>query len=86
MERRGASGCEGPRTAEAVGDWFGVVAVAPANGLPLLVHIQRDDSGILNGTMDRPAQGERGLPLAEITDRGPHLTFALRLLALRDSL
>jgi serine-type D-Ala-D-Ala carboxypeptidase/endopeptidase len=66
-----------PRTAEAAGDWFGVVDVAPGNRLPLLVHIRRDDAGVLSGTMDRPTERARGLPLAAIKARGARLVFTV---------
>ena len=62
---------------EAAGDWVGVVEVARGNRLPLLVHIKRADAGVLSGTMDSPAQGAHGLPLAEIAARNARLTFAV---------
>jgi len=62
---------------EAAGDWVGVVEIARGNHLPLLVHIKRDNAGILSGTMDSPAQGAHGLPLAEIAARNVRLTFAV---------
>jgi hypothetical protein len=51
--------------------------VARGNRLPLLVHIKRADAGVLSGTMDSPAQGAHGLPLAEIAARNARLTFAV---------
>jgi hypothetical protein len=62
---------------EAAGDWVGVVEVARGNRLPMLVHIKRADAGVLSGTMDSPAQGAHGLPLAEIAARNARLTFAV---------
>jgi uncharacterized protein len=62
---------------EAAGDWVGAVEVAPGNRLPLLVHIKRDDAGVLSGTMDSPTKGAQGLPLAEIAARGARLAFAV---------
>ena len=60
---------------EAAGDWVGVLQVTPETRLPLLVHIKRDGSGALSGTMDSPLQGAMGLPLAEVKVEAGTLTF-----------
>jgi len=60
---------------DAEGDWFGVLQVTESTRLPLLVHIAQDDAGVLTGTMDSPAQGARGIPLAEIALVEGRLTF-----------
>lgn len=62
---------------EAVGDWIGMIEAAPGTQLPLLVHINRGDADTLNGTMDSPAQGAHGLPLAEIRAEAGSLTFTV---------
>lgn len=60
---------------DAAGDWFGVLEVTPQARIPLVVHIKRDDAGVLTGTLDSPAQGASDLPLAEIVADGGRLTF-----------
>ena len=60
---------------DAVGDWVGVLVVNESARLPLVLHIKRDDAGALTGTMDSPAQGAIGLPLAEIEASDGRLTF-----------
>jgi hypothetical protein len=45
---------------EAAGDWAGTLEVSESIRLPLVVHIKRDDAGVLAGTMDSPAQGAFG--------------------------
>lgn len=62
---------------EAVGDSVGAIEVTPGNRLPLLVHIKRDATGALGGTMDSPTQGAQGLPLAEIVAEGERFGFAV---------
>jgi D-alanyl-D-alanine-carboxypeptidase/D-alanyl-D-alanine-endopeptidase len=65
-----------PATAqEAVGNWAGVLEVAPGTRLPLAVHIERDVSGTLSGTMFSLAQGA-ALPLAGIAVEGGSLAFS----------
>src|SRR5687767_9362253 len=60
---------------EAAGDWTGVLTVSESPTLPLVVHIKRDDVGVLSGTLDSPAQGAFGLPLAEIGAAEGRLVF-----------
>jgi CubicO group peptidase (beta-lactamase class C family) len=62
---------------EAAGDWTGALQVTPQQRLPLLVHIKRDDMGVLGGTLDSPTQGAIGLPLADIKAEGARLSFAV---------
>jgi serine-type D-Ala-D-Ala carboxypeptidase/endopeptidase len=62
---------------DAAGDWVGVIEVSPEIRLPLIVHIKRDDAGVLSGTMDSPTQGVRGLPLTEIASDAGTLDFAV---------
>ncbi|MCY1054833.1 serine hydrolase [Nannocystis sp. SCPEA4] len=62
---------------EAVGVWVGIIEPAPGARLPLVVHIKRDDAGALIGTMDSPAQGVQGLPLAEIAVEAESLAFTV---------
>ncbi len=51
---------------DAVGDWAGTLQVTPEVRLPLVVHILRDDAGVVTGTMDSPSQSARGIPLGDI--------------------
>jgi CubicO group peptidase (beta-lactamase class C family) len=60
---------------EAAGDWVGTLEVSATVKLPLVVHIQRDDAGVLSGTLDSPSQGAVGLPLAEIVASQGRLVF-----------
>jgi D-alanyl-D-alanine-carboxypeptidase/D-alanyl-D-alanine-endopeptidase len=65
---------------EAAGDWTGFIEVTPGNRLPLLVHIKRDDAGVLSGTMDVPTQGAQRLPLAEIAGQDARLAFSVPII------
>ena len=60
---------------DAVGDWVGRLEVNESVSLPLVVHIKRDDAGVLTGTMDSPTQGASGMPLAEVVLVDGRLTF-----------
>ena len=62
---------------EAVGDWAGILEVSESVSLSLVVHIKRDDAGVLTGTMDSPSQGAVGLPLAEIAASEERLAFTV---------
>lgn len=62
---------------EAVGNWAGALEPAPGTQLPLVVHIKRDEGGALGGTLDSPAQGVNGLPLAEVTVTAGSLSFTV---------
>ncbi|MEO6388505.1 MAG: serine hydrolase [Croceibacterium sp.] len=62
---------------EAVGNWAGVLEVTESVKLPLVVHILRDDSGAVTGTMDSPTQGAIGLPLAAIVTAPGTLMFTV---------
>ena len=60
---------------EAAGDWAGVLQVSESVRLPVVVHVKRDDAGVLTGTLDSPSQGAVGLPLAEIAAAEGRLAF-----------
>lgn len=60
---------------DAVGDWVGPLQVTPDVRLPLRVHIARDETGVLTGTMDSPTQGAMGMPLAGIAAEAGSLAF-----------
>lgn len=60
---------------EAAGDWSGTLRVNQSVSLPLIVRINRDDAGALSGTMDSPAQGANGIPLAEVAANSGSLAF-----------
>lgn len=62
---------------EAVGDWVGTLVVSESVSLPLVVHVRRDDAGALSGTMDSPAQGAKGLALADVEGPPGRLAFAV---------
>ncbi len=62
---------------EATGNWAGEIEVAPGTRLPLVVRIKRDAADALNGTMDSPAQGATGLPLAQVAVAAGRLSFAV---------
>ena len=62
---------------EAAGNWVGVLEPVPGAQLPLVLHIARDEAGALSGTLDSPAQGVKGLPLAEVTAGAGRLSFTL---------
>jgi CubicO group peptidase (beta-lactamase class C family) len=61
---------------EAAGNWLGVLDVSGTR-LPLVIHLKRDEAGALSGTMDSPAQGAMGIPLAEVKVEAGGLTFAV---------
>lgn len=66
----------GPAAAQsAAGDWAGTLVVSDSVRLPLVVHIRQDDAGVLSGTLDSPAQGAAGIPLAGIAVTEGKLTF-----------
>lgn len=65
----------------APGDWVGVLEVTETVKLPLVVHVRQDDAGALSGTMDSPAQGAMGLPLAEIAASPGQLAFKVPVVA-----
>jgi len=62
---------------EAAGDWVGPLEIAPGNRVPLLVHIKRDEAGVLSGTMDSPVQGVVGLALAGVAVETGSLAFTV---------
>jgi CubicO group peptidase (beta-lactamase class C family) len=62
---------------DAAGDWLGILEVSAQARLPLVIHLKHDDAGALSGTLDSPAQGVRGLPLAEIAAAEGRLAFTL---------
>jgi D-alanyl-D-alanine-carboxypeptidase/D-alanyl-D-alanine-endopeptidase len=62
---------------EAAGNWMGTLEPVPGTQVPLVVHIKRDDAGALSGTLDSPAQGVRGLPLAGIVADAGSLAFSV---------
>jgi hypothetical protein len=62
---------------EASGDWYGTLEPSAGARLPLVVHLKRDDAGALGGTMDSPAQGASGIPLAAVAANGASLTFTV---------
>ncbi len=61
---------------DAAGDWVGVIEPAPGSRVPLVLHIERDNEGALQGTMDSPLQGAHGIPLADIAVEAGRITFA----------
>src|SRR5688500_4196929 len=62
---------------DAAGDWVGVLVVNESVRLPVVVHIKRDDAGVLTGTLDSPSQGAMGLPVAEIAAADGGLAFTV---------
>jgi hypothetical protein len=62
---------------EAAGNRTGLLEPAPGARMPLVLHIERDDAGELVWTMDSPAQGVPGLPLAEVAVRAGTLSFTV---------
>lgn len=66
---------------EAAGNWVGIIEPAPGARLPLVLHIKRDDTGALSGTVDSPAQGVQGLPLAEVAAEAGSLAFTVPTIA-----
>lgn len=62
---------------EARGDWQGTLQVTPQQALPLVIHIRDGEDGKLAGTMDSPAQGAFGIPLAEIVATPEKLAFTV---------
>src|SRR3954470_21386444 len=68
----------GPALAQsATGNWWGVLEVAPGARLRLAVHVAPGADGKLSGTLDSLDQNAMGLPLADVTVAGDHLTLSL---------
>lgn len=59
-----------------VGDWRGAVSPAPGRSIPLVLHIT-GTPGSLTATLDSPAQGAAGLPVASVKQEGTTLHFVL---------
>lgn len=68
---------QGAQGQSASGDWWGALEIAPASRLRLAVHVTAGADGKLSGTLDSLDQNAMGLPLADITVSGSHLTFRL---------
>ncbi len=49
------------------GSWQGSLAVGPGIELPLVVHLTPGDDGDWTATLDSPAQGATGIPVASVT-------------------
>ena len=62
---------------EAAGNWVGSIEIAPGSQVPLVLHLKRDEAGVLGGTVDSPAQGVKGLQLAEVKAEAGSLSFAV---------
>lgn len=65
-----------------VGDWGGSLQVG-SQSLPLVFHIGVGADGTLTGTMDSPAQGATGIPVASTTLDGDRLVLELPALGAR---
>ncbi|MEL6822455.1 MAG: hypothetical protein AAFP70_11880, partial [Calditrichota bacterium] len=64
---------------EIVGDWTGKLEPPGSSSeLRLVLHIKRNDKGILFSTMDSPSQGAEGIPASSIsyTDKDLEIRFA----------
>jgi CubicO group peptidase (beta-lactamase class C family) len=66
---------------EAAGNWVGVLEPVAGTKLPLVVHIKRDDAGVLTGTLDSPSQGAMGIPLDGIKAEAGSLSFTIPLVS-----
>ncbi|CAN5809124.1 alpha/beta fold hydrolase [soil metagenome] len=53
--------------APPAGTWTGTIAVGPGMELPLVVHVAPSEDGSWSATMDSPAQGATGIPVASVT-------------------
>ncbi len=59
-----------------VGDWQGSIVPAPGRSIPLILHIS-GTPGSLTATLDSPAQGAVGLPVASVKQEGRTLHLVL---------
>ncbi|KQS46233.1 alpha/beta hydrolase family protein [Sphingomonas sp. Leaf198] len=59
-----------------VGDWQGAIVPAPGRSIPLILHIS-GTPGSLTATLDSPAQGAVGLPVASVKQEGRTLHLML---------
>ena len=59
-----------------VGDWRGAIVPAPGRSIPLILHIS-GTPGSLTATLDSPAQGAVGLPIASVKQEGKMLHLVL---------
>jgi hypothetical protein len=62
------------------GDWQGTLTVGPAE-LRIVVHVARDSSGTLKGTLDSPDQGASGIPISSMSASGAILRFEISPIA-----
>jgi uncharacterized protein len=53
--------------APPAGSWTGTIEVGPGMELPLVVHVTPSGDGSWSATLDSPAQGTRGIPVASAT-------------------
>jgi len=65
-----------PMSEGVVGTWAGTLNAA-GQALPLVFHIERDESGDLSGTLDSPDQGAYGLRLSTVEENAGAVVFAI---------
>lgn len=58
------------------GDWQGVLKAGPAE-LRLMLHIKKDEAGVLKGTLDSIDQGAMGIPISSISLKDTALKFEI---------
>jgi opacity protein-like surface antigen len=65
------------QAAPVAGDWIGVIQATPTVGLHVAAHFKSAPGGGWSGTLDSLDQGAMGLPLADISQAGDTLSFAV---------
>ena len=61
---------------DAEGSWSGTLN-AGGMEFPIMIEISRDEDGKLSGTVDSPAQGASGIPLANVTNEDGNFSFSV---------
>ncbi len=71
---------EGTTAPDVEGSWRGILKT-PGGSLTIQFNFRRYDDGALQGTMDSPDQGARGIPLGDVTVEGDTLHAAVPVAA-----
>lgn len=66
----------------AVGHWLGVLKLGPTE-LPLVLHVEEGEDGLLSGVLDSPDQGAFGMRVDRVSLDGQTLTFEAEAIAAR---
>ncbi|HET7216861.1 MAG TPA: hypothetical protein VFJ02_02400 [Vicinamibacterales bacterium] len=65
-----------PSAAAPAGHWVG--AIEAGAGIEVEIDLAMKSAGVWYGTISIPSQGTRGVPLSELTVKGPAVSFAIK--------